>query len=123
MYKLIAIILLLAGCTPGERVLVTRASENGRTVFDSRVTIGELSARFECRISASGQCHYALFDPDCTDATCSKPPLQAFAVAAGGERTFADPPHGVHVCMRPEAGAMTAACAPGHAAGTPPAAP
>ncbi|MBD8900331.1 hypothetical protein [Rhodanobacter sp. DHG33] len=110
MYKLIAIILLLAGCAPGERTIVVRSVEDGRTTFDSRVTIDLLSARFDCRASATGECHYALFAQDCTGTHCDAPPLRQFAVSAGDGQTFDDLPHGVQVCMQREAGPMTAAC-------------
>lgn len=110
MCKLIAIILLLAGCTPGEHTIIVRSVENGRTTFDSRVTIDMLSARFECRASTTGACHYALFAQDCSGTDCDVPPLRQFAVDTGGEQTLDDLPHGVRVCMQREAGPMTAAC-------------
>jgi hypothetical protein len=114
MYKLIAIILLLAGCTPGERTIVVRSVDNGRTTFDSRATIDILSARFECRASATGACHYALFAQDCSGARCDAPPLRQFAVDAGDEQTLDGLPHDVLVCMQREASPMTAACLHSH---------
>lgn len=110
MYKLIAILLLLAGCAPAERTIAVRSAENGRTVFDSRVTIDMLSAHFECHASASGACHYAVFAQDCSGPHCDAPPLRQFAVNAGEEQTLDGLPRDVHVCMQREAGPMTVAC-------------
>ena len=110
MFLRCLIIALLASCSSGERVDIALSRDGSHTTFDSRVVITGPSAHFECRTSASGQCHYALFAYDCADAACNTPPLRQFAVAAGDEQTLANLPRDVRVCMRREAGAMTAGC-------------
>lgn len=104
------IIVLLASCSSGGRVDIQLSRDGSHTTFDSRVVITGQSAHFACRASVSGQCHYALFAYDCAEAACNTPPLRQFAVAVGDEQTLANLPRDVRVCMRRDAGAMTAEC-------------
>jgi len=92
---LLYFVLSLFGVDIGGSTFVTRSSVDGADVLHSRATARAGVARFECLRSASGQCHYTVYPPDCappSDAPgknasgCSPEPLKRFALADGESR-------------------------------------
>lgn len=92
MPKLIALLqflLALSGCSLGGMVYNDRIAEHGHEILASKAQAQDGSARFECRASASGWCHYTLYPDTCHDKACERVPLRHFAVARGDSRQFA----------------------------------
>lgn len=123
MNKLIAIVsfaLSLYGCDFGGNTYVHRSrAADGSDVLHSRVVARPGLARFECVGSASGECHYTLYAPDCTPASagaapdpaaCLAHPVQRFALARGESRQVAAPSR-FRMCVGTAARAEIAGCA------------
>ena len=109
-------LLMLAGCNGvGGSTHVTRASADGRDVVHSEVWIGERVARFDCRSSASGRCHYVLYrdqcDPGKSDAECTPHAFDRFAVASGRSREMLGLPAGFAMCVSGLANPQLPGCA------------
>ena len=89
MTKLVALLqflLALAGCSPGSTTWTSRV-EDGRVALQSKASVQDGVARFECVKSSSGTCHYTLYPDACGgDAACQLAPLQRFSVASGDSR-------------------------------------
>ena len=98
LLALFAFVLSLYGCDTATRTVVQREREDGADRLYSRTVVEAGVARFECRASASGQCHYALYAGRCADArdasACDTRTAARFALAVGesrqltGVRTF-----------------------------------
>ncbi|MDQ3289134.1 MAG: hypothetical protein M3Q42_12945 [Pseudomonadota bacterium] len=87
--------LSLYGCEPGGSTFVDRVQVDGADVLHSRVVAHPAFAHFDCIASASGQCHYALFDDDCAappsllplrTRTCGTAPVEQFSLSVGEHR-------------------------------------
>lgn len=117
----------LLGCDVGGDTTVHRINIDGVDVLDSKVRVTEQIARFECRASQSGQCHYALFRADCvaakpanpgaaaaaTPSGCAGPPaFERFDLAAGDTREIIDIASGFKVCVSADRAPMGADCKP-----------
>lgn len=93
MTKLIALLqflLALSGCSLGGMNYSNHISEGQRNVLTSKARAQDGVARFECRSSASGWCHYTLYPEACSGAKdCALAPLQKFTVASGDSRQLA----------------------------------
>ena len=95
MDKFIALccfVLSLLGVDLGASTRVHRAVADGVDTLYSRTTVEAGVARFECLLSASGECHYAVLASGCAAsphpaaAECSAAPVDRFAVASGRSR-------------------------------------
>ncbi|MFP7722378.1 hypothetical protein [Lysobacter sp. A3-1-A15] len=114
MNKLIALCcyaLSLYGCDLGGSTFVQREQAGGIDRLHSRVVANPGIARFECIDSASGRCHYTLFDTSCQAApsalptqrpACGREPLQRFVLDAGDDKRVAALP-AFRPCVRGDA--------------------
>ncbi|MFD0740208.1 hypothetical protein ACFQZQ_13065 [Lysobacter koreensis] len=93
--KLIALcyfVLSLFGCDVGGSSFVNRTIVDGSDVLYSRASSQAGVARFDCLRSASGQCHYTVFAPNCAPASgprnraCRSEAVERFAIAKGDTR-------------------------------------
>lgn len=112
MYYLCA----LLGCDVGGTTIEHRANTNGVDTIYSQVRISEQIAKFDCRASQSGVCHYSLFRGDCVAAAnaqapaCTQAPFERFDLAAGATREIIDIAPGFRVCVSAQAEAVGADC-------------
>lgn len=113
------LLLILSSCGAGGTTYSNRVGNNGHDVLYSKARVKDGVARFECKASDSGTCHYTLY-PDACDgkADCTLAPLQRFSVARGKTRQIAGL-DGFRVCVGTDARALRPDCAPattgGHA--------
>jgi hypothetical protein len=114
MHKLIALIyfiLAIAGCDHAGRTIVMRSTADGVDLLYSRVTVLAATSTFECISSRSGQCHYSVFEHDCTSLpSCGAAPVRQFAIVAGSEQDVAGLPVEFQVCAEADAAATTSQC-------------
>ncbi|SDY44728.1 hypothetical protein SAMN04487939_102183 [Lysobacter sp. yr284] len=110
----------LFGCSVGGTTIEHHNVIDGVDILDSRVRITERIARFDCKASRSGQCHYSLFRSGCpattaagaaTDPQCAQP-TERFALAAGTTREIVGIAEGFKVCASETTTAMDADCKP-----------
>ena len=104
--------LSLFGIEVGSQIRIDRIRANDTDVLYSRVIARPTGTRFECLRSASGQCYYTLFAPECTpgDVTkCDGTPVDHFALAKGGSRQIASLST-VRVCVSVDATAARPDC-------------
>lgn len=112
----------LFGCNVGGTSIEHHTVVDGVDIIDSRVRVTERIARFECKTSRSGQCHYSLFRSDCPgaapaagaapDPRCAQPPVERFALAAGSTREIVGIAEGFKVCVTEDGAAVGADCKP-----------
>ena len=103
---LLSAALMLLGCNEQSRTLVAmETSIDGARVNDTRATIVDGLAEFQCK-SAGGDCHYLLFvcptagsKPGALDAACAAKPVEEFALAAGQSKQIAGLPEGFRFCV------------------------
>lgn len=92
---LLQFLLMLSGCDIGGSTFSNRMSIDGRDTLHSLARVHAGIARFTCKASASGRCHYILFADASAEqcrpiprggaaAACPPAPLREFAVPAGG---------------------------------------
>jgi hypothetical protein len=114
MEKLIVLfyfILALAGCDHTGRTIVMRGTADGTDIIYSRVHDAAGTASFACIRSQSGECHYAVFEHDCSRKTaCASMPFAQFAVTADTTHDIANLPSGFVLCVSTDAKPMTSKC-------------
>ena len=115
---LLQFLLALGGCSLGGPTDSNRIAEGGHDVLASRARVQDGVARFDCRASDSGWCHYTLY-PDAGGAgkDCALAPIQRFAVARGDSRQIAGL-SGFRLCVGPDDTALGPDCQPDAAAST-----
>ncbi len=100
--------LSLAGCNYAPNTSITTTTVNGVDVLDSVIRESTPGvAEFECRQSASGTCHYAVFTSNCASgkpADAAAPPcttrrIAEFALAAGESKWLRDLPPDYRHCV------------------------
>jgi len=103
-------LLAVAGCTGGQ-VTDIRSDAGGRDIVHGRIELRAGVAKFICLVSATGVCHFALFDPACVvpSANCDKPP-ERFALAQGASREIVGLPAGFRPCVSAQGEAVQADC-------------
>ncbi len=120
MHKLIALARLLlspllmffAACGMDGTTYSNRIADDGHDVLYSQARAKDGVARFECKASDSGVCHYTLYPVACAGkADCALAPLQRFSVARGQARQVAGL-HDFRVCVATSAAAVRADCEP-----------
>lgn len=108
-------LLALAGCNGiGGSTLVTHATADGRDLIHSEVWVGPRVARFDCRSSASGRCHYVLYRDTCgpgRDEACEPRAFDRFAIATGTQRELLGLRPGFAMCVSERADARLPGCA------------
>ncbi|WP_449447363.1 hypothetical protein [Thermomonas brevis] len=106
------LLLILSACGIGGTSYSNRIGSDGHDVLYSKAQVKDGVARFECRASDSGACHYTLYPDACAGkADCTLAPLQRFSVARGETRQIA----GIddfRVCVGTDARPLRADCAP-----------
>jgi hypothetical protein len=106
------LLLILSSCGPGGTTYSNRVDSNGHDVLYSKARVKDGVARFECKASDSGSCHYTLYPDACAGkADCTLAPLQRFSVARGGNRQIAGLP-GFHLCVDSAGAALGPDCKP-----------
>lgn len=106
------LLLILAACNAGGTTYSSRIGVDGHDTLHSKARAKDGIARFECKASDSGHCHYTLYPEACSGkADCQLAPLRRFSVARGQVHEIA----GVgdfRVCVGIDATAMGADCQP-----------
>lgn len=110
-------LLIMAGCgQPSGVTTVNHSSVDGEGVYSTKTWINGSTGRFECRKSASGQCHYVLFTENCGEngarpiENCETKVMRQFALKAGEMRVFNDLPPGVKHCLNHDAAPVAPGC-------------
>ena len=116
---LLQFLLALGGCSLGGTTYSNRIAEGGHDVLASRARVQDGVARFDCRASDSGWCHYTLYADACDAGTgCTQAPLRRFSVARGDSRQIAGL-DGFRVCVGLDAGTLGPDCKPPRDVATP----
>ena len=97
--------LSLFGCDSAGTEFVHHTRADGVDTLHATASARSGVARFECRASESGRCHYAVYDTGCTQR-----PLRTFALAAGASRQITGL-HTFDVCVGSRPGRLRADCA------------
>lgn len=106
------LLLILSTCDIGGISYSSRIGNNGRDVLYSKAHVQDGVARFECKASDSGACHYTLYPDACAGkADCTLAPLQRFSVTRGQTRRI-DGLGEFRVCVGIDARARRADCEP-----------
>ncbi|GAA5003398.1 hypothetical protein FNZ56_08080 [Pseudoluteimonas lycopersici] len=88
--SLLLALALLSACGTGGTSYSNRIVDNGHDVLYGKVHAEHGVARFECRASDSGVCHYTLYPGACVGKPdCGLAPLRRFAVVRGHGREIA----------------------------------
>ena len=116
---LLQFLLALGGCSLGGTTYSNRIAEGGHDVLASRARVQDGVARFDCRASDSGWCHYTLYADACEAGSgCTQAPLRRFSVARGDSRQIAGL-EGFRVCVGLDAGTLGPDCKPPRDVATP----
>lgn len=94
LYYLLAVV----GCSGG-RVTDFRSEVDGRDVLHGRIETRAGVAKFECLVSATGQCHFSLFDPACGSGAACKQAMERFELAQGASREIVGLPVDFRSCV------------------------
>lgn len=106
------LLLILSACNLGGTSYSNRIGIDGHDALYSKARVRDGVARFECKASDSGRCHYTLYPDACAGkADCRLAPLQRFTVARGQSREIAGM-RDFRVCVGIDATAMGADCQP-----------
>lgn len=110
------LLVLLSACGMNGTTYSNRIAGDGHDVLYSKAQAKDGIARFECKSSDSGVCHYTLYPDACAGkADCKLAPLQRFTVARGQARQIAGL-NDFRVCVATSAAAVRADCEPAAAA-------
>lgn len=106
------LLLLLSACGVDGISYSNRIVDNGLDRLYSKAHAKDGIARFECKASESGSCHYTLY-PDACDgkADCEPAPLRQFTIARGQFREFKDLPD-FRVCVDTAGASLGPNCEP-----------
>ena len=106
------LLLILAACNLGGTTYSNRIGIDGHDTLYSKARAKDGMARFECKASDSGRCHYTLYPEACSGkADCQLAPLQRFTVARGQTREIAVV-RDFRVCVATSPAAVGADCQP-----------
>ena len=84
------LLLILAACGTDGTSYSNRIANNGHDTLYSKANAKDGIARFECKASDSGECHYTLYPDACAGKPdCALAPLQHFTVKRGQTRQIA----------------------------------
>lgn len=115
------LLVILSACGVGTTTYSNRIGDNGHDVLHSKARAKDGVARFECKASDSGSCHYTLYPDACAGkADCKLAPLQRFSVARGEVRELSGV-RDFRVCVGTDATTLGPDCQPAQPAA--PAAP
>ena len=106
------LLVFLSACGIDGTSYSNRIAGDGHDLLYSKAQAKDGIARFECKASDSGSCHYTLYPDACAGkADCKLAPLQRFKVARGDSVQIA----GVddfRVCVGTDATTLGADCQP-----------
>ncbi len=106
------LLLILSACGIGGTSYSNRIGGDGHDALYSKAQVKDGIARFECKASDSGTCHYTLYPDACGGkADCTLVPLQRFSVARGQTRQVAGL-DAFRVCVGLDDAALGADCQP-----------
>ena len=106
------LLFILSACGIDGTSYSNRIGSNGHDTLYSKAHAKDGIARFECKASDSGSCHYTLYPDACAGkADCKLAPLQQFTVRRGQTREIAGL-RDFRVCVGTDATAMGADCEP-----------
>jgi hypothetical protein len=106
------LLMVLSACGVDGTSYSNRIANNGHDVLYSKAHAKDGIARFQCKASDSGSCHYTLYPETCAGkADCALAPLQHFTVARGQTREIAGL-RDFRVCVGIDDKAMGADCQP-----------
>ena len=106
------LLVILSACGINDTSYSNRIANNGHDTLYSKANAKDGIARFECKASDSGNCHYTLYPDACAGkADCALAPLQRFSVARGQTREIAGL-QGFRVCVGTDDKPMGADCQP-----------
>lgn len=109
---LLQFLLALGGCSLGGTTYSNHIANGGHEVLASKARVQDGVARFDCRASDSGWCHYTLYPDACGDGKdCALAPIQRFAVARGDSRQIAGL-GGFRLCVGTDDTALGPDCQP-----------
>jgi hypothetical protein len=110
------VILAACGADGNSHTQISRIANGGHDVLSSKTRVQDGVARFDCKASDSGHCHYTLYPDACAGkADCQLAPLQRFTVPRGQAREITGM-RDFRVCVGIDATAMGADCKPMDAA-------
>ena len=79
---LLQFLLALGGCSLGGTTYSNHIANGGHDVLASKARVQDGVARFDCRASDSGWCHYTLYPDACGDGKdCALAPIQRLCSA------------------------------------------
>ncbi|WP_372016508.1 hypothetical protein [Pseudoxanthomonas sp. 10H] len=100
---LLSCLLALLGGEVTGTTRITRIAGPGEGAVFSKATVLDGAATFECFGSASGRCHYRLYEERCgtpgVTGDCQRRPLDAFALAVGQRHRVEGLPAGFGHCV------------------------
>lgn len=106
------LLMILSACGVGGTSYSNRIAGDGHDVLYSKAHAKDGVARFECKASDSGSCHYTLYPDACGGkADCKLAPLQRFTVPRGQSRQVAGL-RDFRVCVGTDDKALGADCQP-----------
>ena len=106
------LLLILAACDLGGTTYSNRIGIDGHDTLYSKARAKDGMARFECKASDSGRCHYTLYPEACSGkADCQLAPLRHFSVARGQTHEIAGV-RDFRVCVATSPAAVGADCQP-----------
>ncbi len=106
------LLLILSACGMDGTSYSNRIGANGHDALYSKAHAKDGIARFECKASDSGVCHYTLYPDACSGkADCKLAPLQRFTVARGESKQIAGL-RDFRVCVGIDEKALGADCEP-----------
>ena len=109
---LLQFLLALGGCSLGGTTYSNHIANGGHDVLNVRTHVQHGVARFECKASDSGSCHYTLYPDACAGkADCKLAPLQRFSVARGEVRELSGV-RDFRVCVGTDATTLGPDCRP-----------
>ncbi len=118
LMTLVSMLTTLGGCEPSPgSTTFTVSSLDGVAFNASRASVSAGSTRFECLYSASGRCHYLVYEPGCRAATeatlavsCAPRPLHRFELASGQASEIQGLSEATEWCMDPAAAPQFPGC-------------
>lgn len=106
------LLMILSACGMDGTSYSNRIGNNGHDVLYSKAHAKDGVARFECKASDSGTCHYTLYPDACAGkANCKLAPLQRFTVPRGQTRQV-EGLRDFRVCVGIDDKALGADCEP-----------
>lgn len=77
------LLLALCACKPKGTVHIHLVGDTDGYTLHSKAHVLDGVARFQCKTSGSGRCHFTLYPKGCDNSACTQAPLHRFAVAQG----------------------------------------